>query len=109
MALRHVLAPGGTQTVCLIKLPFSAKLRRAGHTAGHEMQGRICRRCRSRLMRFPQLVAAIAAELRQSGHAPDVKTLNLAPVVTDPNGCRFCGRQSGRPHHRLCDVVREQP
>jgi len=107
VALRHVLIPGGSETVCGIELPFKEKLQRAGHTAGHQLQGRICRRCRRRLLRFPQLVAAIAAEMRASGHRPTVRELSLAPMVSAPAGCPVCYRPHGTPHAHGCDRVRD--
>lgn len=91
--------------MCRLAVPFAPKLQSAGHTAGHQMQGRICRKCRSQLMRYPQLVAAITSELRDSGHQVSVSQLSLAPIVTDPNGCRLCGQPPGQPHHRRCDAL----
>lgn len=78
MSVRHVLAPGGQETCCGWCLDELDK----GHSAGHRMTGRICQSCRARLRAFPQLVAAIAAELRASGHNPGVERLVLTPAKT---------------------------
>lgn len=79
MSVRHVIFPGGLETVCGWPLSDLPRFHQ-GHTAGHSMAGAICRSCRAALRASPQLVNAIAAELRDSGHRCDVGALRLEPA-----------------------------
>lgn len=75
MGARHVLRAGGYFTCCGRQINELEP----GHTAGHKMEGRICQECRRALNASPQLVNAVASEMRASGHRMNIKTLRLEP------------------------------
>ncbi len=71
---RHVLAPGGLETVCGWATTALVAKR---ETAGHSLAGHLCVECRAKLKAYPGLLNAIIAELREDGLPIEVRPLGF--------------------------------
>jgi hypothetical protein len=104
MAVRHVLRPGGKETACnrpVLELP-------RGHTAGHELEPIRCHECRKVLLRRPQLVWGILAELRASGlETPDMSQLRIRAPAMSPRQRLAMVRRLERQRREKQDAARK--